>query len=289
MSQITASLVKELRDRTGAGMMECKKALVETNGDIEAAIENMRKAGAVKAAKKAGRIAAEGVALTRFSADHKVATVVELNCETDFVAKDTSFVAFANEVADYAAANDVDSEALKAHFEDQRAALVAKIGENITVRRVVRVTGDYVGGYQHGAKIAVVVALNKADEEVAKQLGMHVASQRPEFKTVADIDPAVVAKELRVQQEIANEDPKFASRPAEIQEKILSGRMDKFKAEIALYSQEFVVEPDVTVEKFLAQKGLDVQAFARVEVGEGIEKKEEDFAAEVAKITSGQA
>lgn len=287
MSEITASLVKELRERTGAGIMDCKKALVETNGDIEAAIENMRKNGQAKAAKKASRIAAEGIVLSRVAQDGKSGLVVELNCETDFVAKDSSFLAFANKVADYAAANNVsDTEALKAHFEEERTALVAKIGENIAVRRVVTINGSFVGGYTHGSKIAVLVAVNPANEDVAKKLGMHIASSRPEYTTEEDIPADVVAKELEVQKGIANEDPSFGKKPANIQEQIIAGRIAKFKAAIALVSQPFVMNPDESVAKFLESEKVAVEKFIRVEVGEGIERKEENFAEEVAKITA---
>lgn len=285
MAQITAALVKELRDRTGAGMMECKKALTEANGDIELAIENMRKSGQAKAAKKAGRTAAEGVALVRVSADKKFGVIVELNCETDFVAKDEGFLAFANKVADYALETKADIDALKAHFEEDRANLVAKIGENITVRRLATIEGTYVGGYTHGAKIAVLDAVSVENEEVVKQLGMHIAASRPEYLSEEEIPADVIANEQRVQLEIANEDPSFAKKPAHIQEQMLTGRLQKFKDAICLLAQPFVMNPDEKVAKFVESKGLVVEKFIRVEVGEGIEKKEEDFAAEVAKVT----
>lgn len=285
MAGITASLVKELRDRTGAGMMECKKALTEANGDIELAIENMRKSGLAKAAKKAARVAAEGVVLSRVNAAHTQGYVVELNCETDFVAKDAGFLGLANKVADYVLETGADEEAVKAHFEDERAALVAKIGENMTIRRVVKIAGSYVGGYTHGSKISVLVALSGNNEDVAKKLGMHIASSRPEYVKAEDIPADVIAKEQKFQLEKAQEDDKFASKPAEIQEKMISGRMEKFKSEISLLSQPFVMNPDQKVADFLKESGLSVESFVRVEVGEGIEKKEEDFASEVAKVT----
>ncbi|MFC6276988.1 translation elongation factor Ts [Psittacicella hinzii] len=287
MSEITASLVKELRERTGAGIMDCKKALVETNGDIEAAIENMRKNGQAKAAKKAGRVAAEGVVLARITDDKTQGFVVELNCETDFVAKDQSFNEFAKKVADYVLANKVvDVEALKAHFEEERAHLVAKIGENISIRRLAHLEGTFIGGYTHGSKISVLVAVNANNEDVAKKLGMHVASSRPEYTKEEDIPADVLAKELEVQRGIANEDPAFAKKPENIQEQMINGRMAKFKASIALVSQPFVMDPAETVSQFLAKEGVAVERFIRVEVGEGIERKEENFADEVAKIGS---
>lgn len=287
MSEITASLVKELRERTGAGIMDCKKALVETNGDIEAAIENMRKNGQAKAAKKASRVAAEGIVLSRVTSDNKTGYVVELNCETDFVAKDQSFTKFANEVADYVLANNVsDLAALQAHFEEERTTLVAKIGENITIRRVVVIEGTFIGGYTHGSKIAVLVAVNPASEDVAKKLGMHIASSRPEYAREDEIPADVLAKELEVQKGIANEDPNFAKKPENIQEQMISGRMAKFKAAIALVSQPFVMDPAISVQDFLNGEKVDVERFIRVEVGEGIEKKEENFADEVAKIAA---
>ncbi|RIY33427.1 translation elongation factor Ts [Psittacicella hinzii] len=287
MSEITASLVKELRERTGAGIMDCKKALVETNGDIEAAIENMRKSGQAKAAKKASRVAAEGVVLTRITADNTKAFAVELNCETDFVAKDASFTKFAQDVADYALANNVvDTAALQAHFEEERANLVAKIGENITIRRVVVIEGTFIGGYTHGTKIATLVAVNPASADVAKKLGMHIASSRPEYAREEDIPADVLERELEVQKGIANEDPSFAKKPANIQEQMINGRMAKFKASIALVSQPFVMDPSISVADFLKAENVAVEKFIRVEVGEGIEKKEENFADEVAKIAA---
>lgn len=286
MSNISAALVKELRDRTGAGMMECKKALQETNGDIELAIENMRKNGQAKAAKKAGRIAADGIVLARVTPCSKQGFVVELNCETDFVAKDTGFLAFANKVADYVVAEKTsDVEAVKAHFEEERTALVAKIGENITIRRVVALTGEFIGGYTHGSKISALVALTTSNEEAAKKLGMHIASSAPQYVKTTDIPAEIVEKERQIQLDIANQDPSFAKKPAEIQDKILTGRLDKFKDAISLLAQPFVMDPDSSVEAFLKAEGTNVTSFVRVEVGEGIEKKEEDFAAEVAKVT----
>ncbi|WP_439236328.1 translation elongation factor Ts [Lonepinella koalarum] len=284
MAEITASLVKELRDRTGAGMMECKKALVEANGDIELAIDNMRKSGQAKAAKKAGRIAAEGVILARIGAGFGV--LVEMNCETDFVAKDAGFLGLANEVADYAVANKgISIEDLAKHFEEKRAALVAKIGENMTIRRVQFLEGTEIGSYLHGAKIGVLVAGQNASEELLKKVAMHVAASRPEFVNPEDVPAAVVAHEREIQVDIAMQ----SGKPREIAEKMVEGRMKKFTGEVSLTGQPFVMEPSQSVGDFLKAAGATVTNFIRLEVGEGIEKKEEDFAAEVAKITGGNA
>ncbi len=279
MAEITASLVKELRERTGAGMMECKKALVEANGDIELAIDNMRKSGQAKAAKKAGRVAAEGVILARIGAGFGV--LVEMNCETDFVAKDAGFLGLANEVADYALANKgVTIEALQAQFEEKRATLVAKIGENMNIRRVQFLEGDVVGSYLHGAKIGVLVAGKNADEDLLKKIAMHVAASRPEFVKPEDVSADVVAKEREIQVAIAME----SGKPREIAEKMVEGRMKKFTGEVSLTGQPFVMDPAKSVGEFLKERGADVTNFVRFEVGEGIEKVESDFAAEVAAM-----
>ncbi|URH93352.1 translation elongation factor Ts [Pasteurella multocida] len=279
MAEITASLVKELRERTGAGMMECKKALVEANGDIELAIDNMRKSGQAKAAKKAGRVAAEGVILARIGAGFGV--LVEMNCETDFVAKDAGFLGLANEVADYALANKgVTIEALQAQFEEKRATLVAKIGETMNIRRVQFLDGDVVGSYLHGAKIGVLVAGKNADEDLLKKIAMHVAASRPEFVKPEDVSADVVAKEREIQVAIAME----SGKPREIAEKMVEGRMKKFTGEVSLTGQPFVMDPAKSVGEFLKESGADVTNFVRFEVGEGIEKVESDFAAEVAAM-----
>ncbi len=267
---ITAAQVKELRERTGAGMMDCKKALQETDGDMELAIENMRKSGQAKAAKKAGNIAAEGQIIIKDGA------LVEVNCQTDFVAKDDNFLAFANKVADVAAASKPSIEELQAQFEEERIALVAKIGENINVRRVAYVEGAALASYKHGAKIGVVVA-GEGDEETLKHIAMHVAASKPEFINPEDVPAEVVEKEKAIQIEIAMNEGK----PAEIAEKMVTGRMKKFTGEISLTGQAFIMEPKRTVADILKEKGVSVSNFVRLEVGEGIEKKEEDFAAEV--------
>ncbi|GLP96721.1 translation elongation factor Ts [Paraferrimonas sedimenticola] len=280
---ITAALVKELRERTGAGMMDCKKALVETNGDIELAIENMRKSGQAKAAKKAGRIAAEGVIIAKVA--DGVAALVEVNCETDFVARDESFLAFANKVAEAALAGKItEVEALNAadidglSVEETRANLVAKIGENMSVRRSVIVEGDNLGTYIHGGRIGVISNLTGGDAELAKDIAMHVAASKPDYVKPEDVPADVVAKEKEIQIDIAMQ----SGKPAEIAEKMVMGRMAKFTGEISLTGQPFVKDPSLKVGKLLKDQGADVVNFVRLEVGEGIEKKEEDFAAEVA-------
>lgn len=281
MSGITAALVKELRERTGAGMMECKKALVEANGDIELAIDNMRKSGQAKAAKKAGRVAAEGVILAEVFADGKSGALIELNCETDFVAKDAGFLAFGKEVmASVIADRNTDIEAVKAKFEDARTALVAKIGENINIRRVAILDGAQVGSYLHGARIGVLVAAEGADEELLKHIAMHIAASKPEYVTPDDVPADVVAHEHQIQLDIAMQ----SGKPREIAEKMVTGRMNKFTGEISLTGQPFVMDPSKSVGDLLKEKNAKVTNFIRFEVGEGIEKVETDFAAEVAAM-----
>ncbi|MFN4289566.1 MAG: translation elongation factor Ts [Permianibacter sp.] len=281
--EITASLVKELRERTGAGMMECKKALQEANGDIELAIDNMRKSGAVKAAKKAGRIAAEGVIVGRVAGGEAV--LVEVNCETDFVAKDTNFVAFANAVADAALSSKAADVATLNEVklpegesvETTRANLVAKIGENMTVRRLGRMTGDKLAFYSHGGRIGVVVALSGGDEELAKQIAMHIAAAKPLVVSPEQMPAAEVAKE----REIAAAQAAESGKPANIVEKMVEGRVNKFLSENSLIGQAFVMDPNTTVGNLLKSKGAVAAGFFRWEVGEGIEKAEDNFAAEV--------
>ena len=276
---ITAAQVKELRERTAAGMMDCKKALQEADGDMDLAIENMRKNGQAKAAKKAGNIAAEGQIIIKDGA------LVEVNCQTDFVAKDDNFLAFANKVAEAAAASKATIEELQAQFEEERIALVTKIGENINVRRVAYVEGTKLASYKHGATIGVVVA-GEGDEESLKHIAMHVAASKPEFLTPDDVPADVVANEKRIQIEMAMNEGK----PAEIAEKMVTGRMKKFTGEVSLTGQAFIMEPKRTVGEVLKEKGVTISSFVRLEVGEGIEKKEEDFAAEVeAQIAAAKA
>ena len=280
---VTAALVKELRERTAAGMLDCKKALVETDGDIELAIENMRKNGQAKAAKKAGRIAAEGVILTKVA--NGVATMMEVNSETDFVARDDGFVkfgqqlievAFANKINDMDTLNNTEVDGVK--ISDLRDTLVAKIGENISPRRVISVEGDNLGAYVHGARIGVIAILQGGDEELAKDIAMHIAASSPQFVKPEDVPAEVVAKEKEIQLDIAIQ----SGKPAEIAEKMVAGRMKKFTGEVSLTGQPFVKDPSMLVADLLKSKGADVINFVRFEVGEGIEKKEEDFAAEVA-------
>ncbi|MGX5173392.1 translation elongation factor Ts [Aliikangiella sp. IMCC44653] len=291
---ITASLVKELRERTGAGMMECKKALVETNGDIETAIDNMRKSGAAKAEKKAGRIAAEGVIITKSSDDGKVAAIVEVNSETDFVARDENFKEFANNVVDAALANKTtDVAALNAvvlasgdTVEAARTNLVAKIGENISVRRVqiVEATDGALASYIHGGRIGVIIALKDGDVELAKDIAMHAAATNPQFVNPEDISEDVYNRE----KEIFTAQAQESGKPAEIIEKMIVGRMRKFAAEVSLVGQPFVKDPSITVSELLKQANASVTSMVRFEVGEGIEKKEEDFASEVMAQVKGE-
>ena len=282
MSRITAALVKELRERTGAGMMECKKALVEANGDIELAIDNMRKSGQAKAAKKAGRVAAEGIILAEVSADGKFGALVELNCEADFVAKDAGFIAFGKDVMAAVLADKTDDiEALKAKFEDARTALVAKIGENINIRRVAILEGEELGTYLHGARIGVLVAAKGANEELIKHIAMHVAASKPEYVRPEDVPADVVEHEHQIQMDIAMQ----SGKPREIAEKMVTGRMNKFTGEISLTGQHFVMDPSKTVGDLLKENNAEIINFVRFEVGEGIEKVEADFAAEVAAMS----
>ncbi|AKH62696.1 MULTISPECIES: translation elongation factor Ts [Photorhabdus] len=282
MSGITAALVKELRERTGAGMMECKKALVEANGDIELAIDNMRKSGQAKAAKKAGRVAAEGIILVEVAADGKFGALVELNCETDFVAKDAGFIAFGKEVMAAVLADKVsDIEILKAKFEEQRTTLVAKIGENINIRRVSVLESEQLGTYLHGARIGVLVAAEGANEELIKHVAMHIAASKPEYVNPSDVPAEVVEREHQIQLDIAMQ----SGKPREIAEKMVSGRMNKFTGEISLTGQHFVMDPSKTVGDLLKENNAKVTNFIRYEVGEGIEKVEADFAAEVAAMS----
>ncbi len=289
---ITAALVKELRERTGAGMMECKKMLVETDGDIDAAIESMRKSGAAKADKKADRIAAEGIIALEVGADNKSAVLVEVNCETDFVAKGDDFVGFASDVVKQALESGVaDVAALSestlpsgASVENTRRDLIAKIGENISVRRFERVETDgVVGAYLHGSRIGVLVELKGGDAALAKDIAMHVAATKPECVSEADVPAELIEKE----KEIFSAQAAESGKPPEIIEKMVTGRIAKFLKEITLVGQPFVKDPDQTVAKLLESKGAEVVRFSRLEVGEGIEKKEEDFVAEVMAQAKG--
>jgi elongation factor Ts len=281
MAAITAAMVKELRERTGLGMMECKKALVESEGSVEAAIEELRKSSGLKAAKKAGRTAAEGVSLIKISDDHTVGLILEVNSETDFVARDDNFINFANDVLDVAfKKNETDVAVLMAgDLEAKREALVQKIGENISVRRILRIEGAVVGGYVHSTnKIAAVVALTAGDAELARDIAMHAAALNPRIAKPEDMP----ADELEKEKAIIKAQPDMAGKPAEIVEKMMGGRIKKYLAENSLVEQPFVKNPEQTVGQLVAAAGGELIGFLRVEVGEGIEREEVDFAAEVA-------
>lgn len=285
--EITASLVKELRERSGAGMMECKKALTENAGDIEAAMEYLRKTGLAKADKKADRVAAEG-RIGMASSDGK-AVLVEINSETDFVAKDDNFLAFVSAVSEAAlAANVADAEALKtvamngASVEETRAALITKVGENVQVRRLVRIeSSNTVAAYIHGGRIGVLVELAGGDMELARGIAMHVAAMNPPYNKAADVPADFIAKEKEI--ELAKMPEKDKGKPAEILEKIISGKVSKIINEVTLYGQPYVLNTDLSVEAALKAAGAEVVGFKRLVVGEGIEKVVEDYAAEVAK------
>ncbi len=285
---MSAALVKELRERTGLGLLECKKALAAAEGDIEKAIEDLRKASGMKAAKKAGRTAADGVVVTRVADDGSYGVVVEVNSETDFVARDAGFMAFVNKVADAAfAGRQADVAALMAgELESDREALVQKIGENIGVRRIELATADsgVVGAYVHSNnRIAVLVALKGGDQDLAKDIAMHVAAVNPRVVSPADMPAEVVEKE----KEIYTAQAQDSGKPAEIIEKMIGGRVQKFLAENSLTEQAFVKDPDVTVGKLAANAGAEVVSFVRFEVGEGIEVEKVDFADEVAAQLKG--
>jgi len=293
---ITAALVKELRERTGAGMMECKNALVETDGDIDAAIEAMRKSGQAKAAKKAGRTAADGVVVIDIAGDAKGGVMLEVNCETDFVAKDANFAAFAESVTARALASDAkDVEALSAlplkaggdtSIAQVREELVTKIGENIQLRRMVRfddVQGELYS-YRHGVRIGVVVELEGGDAALGKDIAMHIAASNPMCVGADQVPVEVLEKEKDIFRAQALE----SGKPANIVEKIIGGRVRKYLEEVTLLGQAFIKDTDTSVEKLLNQAGAKVLRFARVEVGEGIEKKAENFADEVmAQVRGG--
>jgi elongation factor Ts len=291
---ITAETVKQLRERTGAGMMECKKALVETSGDLDAAAELMRKQGLAKADKKAARIAAEGVIAIERSADGLAAAMVEVNCETDFVAREQDFRAFSKAVAQRAVADRPQTlEALlqakldgAETIEERRRSLVAKIGENIGVRRfAVLAAPQHLGAYTHGTRIGALVALKGGDAQLAYDLAMHVAASSPRYLSQREVPEEVMAKE----REILTEQAQGEGKPAEIVAKMVEGRLRKSLGEITLLGQPFVKDPDTTVEKLLKGAGAQVTSFERFEVGSGIEKKQEDFVAEVMAQVKGSS
>jgi elongation factor Ts len=285
---MSAALVKELRERTGLGLLECKKALAAADGDVEKAIEELRKSSGMKAAKKAGRTAADGIVATRLADDGSYGVVVEVNSETDFVARDSNFLGFVDKVLDAAfTARQVDVAALmEGALEEDRQALVQKIGENIGVRRIELVeAGDgVVGAYVHGNKrIAVLVELNGGDQDLAKDVAMHVAAVNPRVVSPDDMPEEVVSAEKAIYTAQAAE----SGKPAEIIEKMIGGRIRKFLAENSLVEQPFVKDPDVTVGKLVAAAGASVASFVRFEVGEGIEVEKVDFADEVAAQLNG--
>ncbi|MGJ0486062.1 MAG: translation elongation factor Ts [Methylomicrobium sp.] len=284
---ITAGMVKELRERTGSGMMECKKALQEANGDMDLAVENMRKAGLAKADKKSGRIAAEGSIGVKISDDEKTAAIVDINCETDFVAKSPDFVKFVNDVAsalliaDVATSDQLLEVKLSdgATVEETRRALIAKLGENITVRRFEKFHTAQGGtaGYLHGSKIGVIVELAKADKELGKDVAMHIAASKPLCVSEDQVSQETIEKEKEIFKAQAAE----SGKPADIIEKMVAGRISKFFAEVTLLGQPFIKDDKMTVGKLASSKGNSIVRFSRLEVGEGIEKKEENFAEEV--------
>lgn len=287
MAEITAKMVADLRAATGLGMMECKKALVETEGDVKAAEELLRIKSGAKASKLAGRTAAEGVVAQFISADGKVGALVEINCETDFVGKDEGFVAFAKAVAQaVVTGNPADVEALAAvataegpTVEETRKALIAKLGENMSVRRFVRYeTAGKVAAYLHGAKIGVLVDLAGGEEQVGKDVAMHIAASKP----ICVSKEQVPAENLETERRIYTEQAAQSGKPADIVAKMVEGRINKYLAEVTLLGQQFVKNPDITVEKLLKDNQAAVNAFTMFVVGEGIEKKVEDYAAEVA-------
>ena len=287
---ITALMVKELRERTGAGMMECKKALVETDGDLDAAVEVLRKSGQAKADKKASRVAADGRVV--IAADGNKAVIVEVNSETDFVAKDENFVAFAEAVTAAAltsATTDIEAFAAETladgrSVEEARTELIAKVGEKISVRRFEVISSDSViASYTHGARIGAVVALDGGDESLARDVAMHVAAMNPQYVGEADVPAEMLQREHRIETEKAQS----SGKPPEIIEKMVTGRVNKFLKEITLLGQPFVKDDSVTVGKLLAAANATVSACVRFEVGEGIEKKEDNFVAEVMAQVKG--
>ncbi|CUX97269.1 translation elongation factor Ts [Candidatus Hoaglandella endobia] len=274
MTAITAALVKELRERTGAGMMECKKALAEEHGDIELAIDNMRKSGHAKAAKKSVCLATEGIIQTKITQEGKYGVIIELNCETDFVTKDSNFQKFGNEVIT-AALNEriMDIELLKEKFEEQRILLVTKIGENINIRRLGIIKGNLLGSYLHGTRIGVMLSAEGADQVLLKHIAMHIAASKPEYVNADDIPAEVIEREHQIQLDIAMQ----SGKPRAIAEKMVEGRMLKFTNEITLTGQQFVIDPSKNVSQLLREHNTKINSFIRFEVGEGIKNAEVNF------------
>lgn len=292
MAAVTAAMVKELRERTGLGMMECKKALVEADGDIEKAIDDMRKSGQAKAAKKAGRTAAEGGVVVATNDANTVAVMVEINSETDFVARDDNFLGFCDKVAGAAlAAGETDAAKIGelkledgSTVEEARQALVQKIGENIQIRRAAKLEAEgSIGAYVHGGRIGVLVALNGGDAELGKDVAMHVAAVNPMVISGDQVPVETLEKE----KEIIRAQPDMEGKPAEIVEKMLGGRINKFLKEVSLLDQPFVKDPNTSVGALVKGAGAEIVAFERLVVGEGIEKEEVDFAAEVEAAAKG--
>ena len=292
--QITASMVKELRERTGSGMMECKKALQEADGDIDVAIENMRKSGMAKADKKSGRVAAEGRVVIKISDDGKSAAVVEVNCETDFVSGGDDFLSFVdaiastalkNKPADIAALSEMTLEGSSETVEQARKEKIAKVGENMQLRRfeLLETTAGTFGSYLHGTRMGVLVEMENGNDELIKDVAMHIAASNPLCVSEAEVPADVLEKEKEILRAQALE----SGKPADIVEKMLTGRIRKYLAEITLLGQSFVKDPDKTVETLLSDAGATVNCFVRYEVGEGIEKKQENFADEVMAQVNG--
>ena len=287
MSNINAQMVKELRDRTGAGMMECKKALINSLGDMDKAVEEMRKAGQAKADKKSSRIAAEGVIALSLSDDNKIANIMEINCETDFVAKDKNFLEFVKKISDVSLQNykgnidefykskDLDGKTI----EDVRLELVSKVGENVQIRRIQKIesNGSYIGHYIHGTKIGVAVLLQKENENLAKDICMHIAAMKPKALNSDDISK----EDLNKEKEIYMAQAKESGKPEEIIQKMVEGKIKKYVSEVTLIDQPFVKDSEVSVGKLLEQNDNQILSFYRLEVGEGVEKKDENFADEV--------
>ena len=287
MSNITAQMVKELRDRTGAGMMECKKALLDSSGDMDKAVEEMRKAGQAKADKKSSRIAAEGVITLSISDDNSIANMVEINCETDFVAKDENFLKFVKTISEVSLKNykgSVDDFNNSKHpsgktIEEIRLELVSKVGENVKIRRVqnIKNDGNYMGHYMHGTKIGVVVVLQKENEELAKDVCMHIAAMKPRALNANDIPQ----EDLEKEREIFVAQAKESGKPDDIIQKMVDGKLKKYISEVTLVDQTFVKDNEITISKLLEKHDNSVLSFYRLEVGEGVEKKDENFADEV--------
>ena len=287
MSNISAKMVKELRDRTGAGMMECKKALTNSSGDMEKAVEEMRKAGQAKADKKSSRVAAEGVISLSISEDNKFANIIEINCETDFVAKDESFLEFVKKISDISLQNldgNIENLLNSQHqsgktVEEVRLELVSKVGENVKIRRIqaIDANNSYIGNYMHGTKIGVVVLLKNENTELAKDICMHIAAMKPIALNASDISQ----KDLNKEREIFLAQAKESGKPEDIIQKMVDGKIKKYISEVTLIDQKFVKDNEVTVGKLLEKNNNEILSFYRLEVGEGVEKKDENFADEV--------